>query len=391
MTDLHDLLDLSTNRIEAPDLVAGALAGARRRRTTRAGVFAGGLAAALVAGVIVVTQLGGSGPEGSGPITPPSVAPTTEALPTAPVTQSPWKPRNVAELSATADIAPVLPDVVEPPAVSPWLADDPVEAAVLAFWTEDSVSMLAVDGSWRSVPLEGDYHGVDLTRDGTRLVIPTRTGADVWDLPTGEMTRVDQPAGFVAVDDIYGGWRWVDDETLLLAGLSDGGGWLVDVAGGEVTQVPYPSSPMYWSVDDAGAVIEGPSDFETAQFVDWATGQPRRIDLALDEHLSTPMRANADTIATTRSYSVVILDRDDLSTRYELPFVDNNSNLVDGRMSVVALLADGTVLLQVPVYDELPDEFSWRLVSWTPGTGDIGVVSSGTGSVPQAYAVGLLG
>jgi len=96
MNELHDLLDLVTDRVASPDLAARALTRARRRRTAHRSVLAAGVAASILVGVAYVGEVsrheGGSTP----PVTPSTTSPTGTAHATlADITQPMWNPRDV--------------------------------------------------------------------------------------------------------------------------------------------------------------------------------------------------------------------------------------------------------------------------------------------------------
>ena len=355
MNELHDLLELSTDLVDRPDLAARALVGARRRRTTHRAVVASVAVAAVVAGVALAGSLGDRDGDTDVPIAPPSSV----------VIQGPFDPADVDKLPAAGDdVAPVLPDEIELPRVAPRLADEPMDAAVLAFFGEDGVSLLGAEGDWRSVPIDGIYGGAELSADGTRLAVTTETGADVWDLPTGERTRLDRPVDFPVTDENYGWWRWVDDQTLMLDdGREDEGGWLVDTESGDATPVAYPTS-LVNTVDPGGALVEVPE-------ADRLSG----------------IKADGELVVGVQDRSVVVADRDDLTPRTLLRFVDPDGNFTDGKMPVAAILEDGTAPLQVPAFSK---DFSGRLVAWDTASGDVSLVSRTVGSVPASYAVGLL-
>lgn len=378
MNELHDLLDRATDRLESPDLAANAMAVARRRRTRRRSVLTASGAAALVLAIALVGQLNRRDVDSAPPVTP--------SPPRTDITQGPWGPRDVDELPpAAADVAPALPDVVDPPVSATPLAADSVDAAVLSFRGNDDVELLATDGTWRSVPLDSEYGDSELTRDGTRLAVETETGVDIWDLPTGERTRLANPQGY-RPRDVYPIWAWIDNSTLLFDDPNPGG-WLVDSASGEATRVPYPFDSGSRTVDAAGVVVES-SDFgKPARLVDWAGEVPRWVDMTGIGRLST-IHADAETVVGTSGAKVVVANRVDLAPRHVLPLVDPEANYADGKLPIAALLDDGTLLLQVPVFG---DEFSWRLVAWDPRSGELTRVLRGAGSVPASYATDLLG
>ena len=391
MSELHDLLERATDLIESPDLASTALASARRRRTTYRTALAVGGAAALVVVVALVSGLNGRD-DSTPPVTP---SPTTSTAPTttkeatsllAEVAQPPWDPRHVDELPAAGSgVASAVPDVVNVPATASPLADDPVDAAVMIMRGETAIMLLAADGSWRSAPLPsaGQYGAMSLSPDGTRLGVETDSGVDVWDLPTGERTSVAYPNGYRASD--FTTWMWVDMSTLLFED-SDPGGWLVDWPTGLTTRVPYPEETFAATVDNDGGLVESQYFARPALFIDWAGGTRRQVDQPWRGEFVS-VRANADSVAGVTGQSIVVADRADLTPRHMLPIDDPEDNYGSGKLGVVALLDDGTVLLQVPVFR--PD-ISWRLVAWDPESGDLTRVARGNTSVPASYATGLL-
>src|SRR5690606_37034722 len=117
------------------------------------------------------------------PVAPSSPTPTDTST-TAPPTTAPeqpdsgekvwprWDPRDVDQLPAASDqVAPAIPDVIDPPASSPMLADDPVASAVLAVEQDGLVQVLGNDGGWRTVPIDGRWPVLTLSPSGTQLAI----------------------------------------------------------------------------------------------------------------------------------------------------------------------------------------------------------------------------
>lgn len=297
-----------------------------------------------------------------------------------------FDPRTVDALpAARPEVARLLPAVVEAPSSSPALADRPIEAAVLSIGGDDATHVLSVDGEWRSVPLPAVAGSVALTRDGTRLAVQFAHGVDVWDLPTGIRTRLPAPPGHRGSSDAS--WTWLDRDTLMLDGL--GPGWLVDAGTGAARRVPYPRGP--WTVDDQGAVIE--TDWDDT-LTDWATGEPRRLDMSHTGRLQM-FQASTDTIVGTSvspiGLAVQVVERSDLSPRHILRIRDDGQTTYgNGGLSIQALLADGTVLLRVLV-DPGP-RASIRFVAWDPESDDLRLVTRTRGVLPAwSVATGLLG
>src|SRR5690349_9087447 len=107
MTDLETLFELSTDKIESPNLARTALATARRRRTRRRGIVAAATAGVAVAGAVVVPQLVDRPVDRTPPTEQPTSTPSTpddESLGIAPpidpdVIQAVWDPTTVVDLT----------------------------------------------------------------------------------------------------------------------------------------------------------------------------------------------------------------------------------------------------------------------------------------------------
>lgn len=290
--------------------------------------------------------------------------------------QAPWDPRRVDDLpGADASVAPLLPEVVAVPARAPALADRPLPAAVLAVQDEDALHLLGTDGAWRWVrpPSPGDT--ASLTRDGTRLAVERGRGVDVWDLPTGALTRVRAPSEHRAWD--YSEWRWADDDSLLLDDLQDG--WRVDTITGVADRVPFPTGMSFgWTVDDAGAVIEVADPAAASVLTDWGGGVRRRLDMAPTGRLSS-IQVEGDTVVGTSfqhgGFAVHVADRIDLAPRAALRVRDVDANYSNWALRTVGIQDDGSVLLWVGVPGRTSID-GWRVVRWVPATGRLEVVTA---------------
>lgn len=221
MTDLRDLLELATDRVEPTGGAAGALTTARRRRRTRRGLAASAAVVVVVAGVALAGVLGQDSSDEPMPAPSPTPPPTRTAEPD-PVT---FDPSLVDDLPpAPAGLAPVLPEVLDvPTSATPALADDPVEAAVLTFARSDALKVLGVDGGWRHVPLPVEGGRVELSDDGTRLLVETAAGVDVWDVTTGAVrSRADRGSLWDESRgggmDVEVGWSDADDALAVTSG-----------------------------------------------------------------------------------------------------------------------------------------------------------------------------
>lgn len=316
MTDLRDILELATDRVEPTGGAAGALATARRRRRTRRGVAASAAVVVVVAGVVAVGQVG------NGPGVQPEPAPSvpTRNVDPAPTT---FDPRGVDDLP-TGELAPLPAELEVPTSSTPTLAEDPVEAAVLTFGRSDALKVLGVDGRWRHVSLPVEGGSAELTDDGTRLLVQTADGVDIWDVTTGERTSVPLPPE--PANEI--GWAWLDD-TLVVFDL--GRAWVVDEATG-----------------DAGRRIDRDVLWMVGVDVDWSEAD--------------------DSLAVSAPGGRLLVRDDDQAT------------FANGNLSAQALLADGRVLLRVglPRRDD-----GIRFVLWDPRTDALTLVMRTSEGLPD--------
>ncbi|GAB6987619.1 TolB-like translocation protein [Nocardioides pyridinolyticus] len=249
MTDLHDLLELATDRVEPTGGAAGALATARRRRRTRRG------AAASAAAVVVIGAIALGGRLGDGAPSEPEPAPPVET-----VEPVPLDPSRVDELpTAAPEVAPLLPDVLCVPDVAPRIEEEPMEAAVVSVDDDADVLLLGTDGRWHCVVVADRSRTAPvLSPDGTRLAVGVTGGFEAIDLATGERTFRTQEPDFdrtweMALPRVPAGWvlrpvAQLDDGTALLfvaPGPRTPGGWRVvhwDPATGGLAAVTRASS-----------------------------------------------------------------------------------------------------------------------------------------------------
>lgn len=384
MSELHDLLAQATDGIESPRLEQAALQTARRRRTRRRGAAAAAVASTAVVIIVIGAQVGGDH-QGSLPPAAPS-DPTPSAPETTPQHSEPivqrWDPRDVDDLPAAPDrIAPALPDEIDPPASSPLLADDPVDAAVLAVEQDGVAQVLGTDGSWRTVPLDGRYPIVSLSPDGTRLGIyylyagtdPEHDyGMTVHDLATGETRSVQPPAAFEPWD--YPDWAFVDEARLMLT--SGPQTFVVEIETGEAEAMLSIPRGLSRALDPAGNLLVS-ADFDQPNVLtDYAGSTPREVSMGRTGRLSR-IQADEDTVVGTtydgRPFNVVVADRETLTPQYRLPVLDTEANYSNWGLGPMALADDGTVLLRVAAIGRRVDGF--RVVAWDPTTGDLSIVS----------------
>jgi|GEM_PF-3373481 len=380
--ELSTVLHRATQSIDAPVLAARALRSAQRRRTRRRGAAAAVLSSALVVAVVVATQVGGG--TSVAPPTSPSQTPTAPTSPGLSRTEGPWDPRTVDDLPpARAGLSPTVPAVIDPPESSPLLADDPIGAAVLVVEQGDVAQLLGVDGSWRTVPLDQRYPGLELSPDGRRLAISYvggDAGATLYDVTTGDSRVQPFPEGYQPFDFSY--WTFADDDTLCLCGASEEI-YLVDAVTGAAQRQAHGADVF----DPDGAAVEADCCVGPQVLTDWAGGSPREVDLQLIGRPSS-ISVGLDTVAAT-SYDpgpleVVLADRSTLSPRATLPVRDPQGAFGDGGLSVATITDDGTVLLRVAVLGRDGDGF--RVVAWDPALGTLSLVSTNPVARQVAFA-----
>ncbi|WP_162799256.1 hypothetical protein [Nocardioides sp. 616] len=374
MSELHELMARATDRIESPRLEQVAWDTARRRRTRRRGAAAAVVTAALVATVVVGIQVADRG-DRLAPAPPSDQTPTSTPSPSATGSAEKvwpqWDPRDVDQLPAAPDrIAPAFPDVIDPPASSPALSDDPVGPAVLAVEQDGLAQVLGTGGEWRTVPIDGRYPVVSLSPQGTRLAVyygyddrvgVYDIGVTVHDLATGSSRTLEPPAGFEPRDDA--GWMLLDEETLLFSSGSQT--YAVAIDSGEAEEMSVPAG-VSTTLDPAGNVL-----------TDYAGGTPREVSMDRTGPLLR-IEADEDTVVGTtyddQAFSVVVADRQTLTPQFRLPVLDYDGNYSNWGLGPVALADDGTVLLRVAAIGRRVDGF--RLVAWDPAGGDLSIVTS---------------
>ncbi|WP_220138362.1 hypothetical protein, partial [Nocardioides massiliensis] len=238
---LRQVLERATDRIE-PSYAGTVLDLARQRRSRRRATLASLAAAAVVVGVVVgVTRMDGS--DRLMPADVPDPAPTASApAETHDPVLARWDPFTVVDAPVRET---VLPMDVEPPATAPSVLEQPIGAAVLA-WPEEGrdVRLLAVDGTWRSVP--GTVEAVSgtnrlvtpaLSHDGRLLAHPTDAGILVVDLAAGEQRTIAWPDPLAGPSDWPPELRWMPGEQQV-AVLHWRGTWLVGLDGSS-RRAPY--------------------------------------------------------------------------------------------------------------------------------------------------------
>lgn len=310
-----------------------------------------------------------------------------------PGTQPRWDPRKVDQLpTAPPGTVAGLPAVIDPPGAALALRDAPVEAAILAVNRHEHALLLSTAGAWRTIPIAGRYAGVALNPSGTRALLLDGDSDDdpvtVADVTSGEQRTIAYPSRYRGWD--YSGWRWLDDNALLLGARH--GSWLVDAVTGAAEHVGFPDVAVT-GVDDGGAVLESADWGHPRIFLDWRTDPPRETSMREVGRLAHVF-ADRDTVVGTsyegHPFAVIVADRATLTPRAVLPARDFEGNYSPGALRPIAIRDDGTVLLKVSVFGRHIDGF--RVVAWEPASGDLSIVSTTGLPIEQSvsFAEGLL-
>jgi hypothetical protein len=397
---LGEALHRATDSVAAPGLAPGALVAARRRRARNRGIVA---AAAAAAAVIAVSQLpGGTGTEQPvGPLTPtPTPSTTPSADPTLPLGTNPpvdpaaikprWDPFSVP----AAPLRPsVLPERLDPPDAPTAIADDPMDAAVIAWPEKDlDLRLLGSDGRWRSVPGTADavqgrlYEVVSpaLSPDGRQVAMSTNDGILVVDVTRGRSRTIPWPSGPLAEpSDTAPALRWLPGDQGFVV-LHWEGAWLVALDGAG-RKAPYGAAPAAQvAVDPGGDVVERRWDERDLRV--WRDGAV--VTRVLFPYWGERLVARHGRVALTGSGNglpgdtgPMVLDAATGELVAYAPIRDPDSAYSDnGHLSAVGFLDADTVLLKVgPIrFGEMDvGEESWHLVAWHLDSGAVERLTTG--------------
>lgn len=403
MSDLHDLLRDATDHIGPPALVEPALARARRTRARRAA--ATGLVATVLALGGVVWAVGDREPRADVSETPdpaPTSVPVPTTVPTDEAdmgTQPVWDPFAVVDAPRRAS---ALPERLDPPADPPSVLDEPLPAAVLA-WPQEgrALRLLGTDGEWRSVPGTESLSPESLrdvvtpaiSSDGSKVAFSSAAGLWVVDVAAGERTVLPWPDEIAAPTDTPSDVRWMpgDDAVLVLHWSTP---WVVGLDGSAEPASylgPYVGG---LAIDPDGPVLE--RDFETGELLEWRDGEvARRVDdggIAWGERAAAGHGLFAITggLGGGQYAGPVVVDASTGERVAYAPVRDRSSVYSDnGRLTALGFLDGDTLLLLVGPMDFRtmdPEEGEWHLVAWSFRSGDFELLTSG-GSQMHAIAV----
>ncbi len=190
MTDLHDLLDRATDRIEAPLLAAPALVAARRRRTRVRGAAVSVAVAGAVAAAILVPQRTTDVAPSPAPAPTPTPAPSYEPPALDAVTDGMVRDALDVEADYPDDERLPLPESLAPSGNDVGLTG-PAVAVVQT--VDGKVSALSPDGTWRSpanMP-DGRLFPESLASDGGALALRSESAMEVYSLFAGRAFSYD--------------------------------------------------------------------------------------------------------------------------------------------------------------------------------------------------------
>lgn len=401
MTDLKPLLDLATDELRGPDLTAGVLAEARRRRTRRRGAVAGLAVATTVAGVVLVPQMVGSDSDGERPSEQPTAGPTptmeepTPVLPPVPAdARHPvWDPATAAELPnyPIESLPTVL--ALEGSRSSPGNRAEPL---ALSRSAKDKLLLQYGGRAWYGLrrPADGgDLWDSALSRDGERIAVVGEGGLFWCDAvevcPSWE--RVDVPEGVV---DDSSRITWTRDSGRLIVTTRETG-HEVDLDSGLLVELRFLGGGAAFDVAPDGRLLVSPPASATITEFDGTNG-PSLGDGAAQAGGYTFIAAFEDAVVATRvtedgdagDDGLVVLERDDLTVRKFLPIEGDVRGMVErGELRPVQWLNKATVLFSVLE----PGTGTMHLVTWDLATWDEhGEENHGhVASYPASYDVSL--
>lgn len=386
MTDLRDLFDLATDRVEAPGGAAAALGSARRRRTARRSLAATATAVVLVTGVALAGRIGGDRSVEPAPVptsTPTTVVPAPPAIARS-VIQPVWDPRG-AEGLPVVELG--VPRVME--SLTPGTVTRPV--AVL----DDGARALLVSADGYSEELSlpdgmGEERTVSISPDGRRLVAAGASGF-FWRELDGEWREVAGVPGEARL-------TWAPDSSTLVAQ-----GWSravrIDLASDSVEDLPYLGGVLDIGIGADGRIVGTDPESVVEWLDDRELGRFRKGPL---EGLQSPVVSDASLAAArvnitwsgptreTDFDGLIAIDRETLETRgfVRVQVPDVGAGYGDlGAIKPLAWLDEDTVVFTV-LPDGAPKEY---LLTWNVETGELSRISCWLSSETAVFATDLLG
>lgn len=356
--ELHDLLDLATDRVESTGLAPAALAAAHRRRRTRRAVVASAAVAVVIAGAALAGRIGGAPSSEPEPAPSPSTAIAPEIA--ADRIQPVWDPRGaegqpVVELGVPRVMESLVPGAVTRPVA---VLDD-----------GSRTLLVSADGAYADLALPeglGAQRTVSLSPDGSRLAAVGLSGF-FWRSLDGEWQRVildeeDRVTG----EGITVTWA-ADSSSIVLRGS---GYVQVDLDTGEQRVLAGVREP----VPDA---LLGPLENLQRPIVGYSSIAAARANV------SWPEVRQADDYD-----GLIALDRGTLETRGFLRVPDQSGYYVDGGVLTPVTWLDGDTVAFTVLPKDAPKEY---LMTWDVETGEVSRVSCWSRSYDAVFATGLLG
>lgn len=404
-SELRDLLERATDRIDARDLAGSALDGARRQRVRRRASGVVMAVAATVTLAIGIGQLGSGSQRPDDPVDTPTSPPVPSPTPSAtagPATQPLWDPSSVTEEPWRSMGLPET--LVVPSSAGEPVASQPMDGVVVAWPQEGAdLQLLGTDGRWRTVPgtqdaVEGALYDTvrpTISSDGTRVAMSTNAGVLVVDVTTGEDTTIPWPDEIAQPWDTAPGLRWLPgDEGFVV--LHWRHTWLMDLEGGD-RRAPYRGGYVSIGVDPDGAVYQ--NDYDRRSLLTWRGDQ--RVGEAPFIQCERMVGGYGLVACTTGSLQPfrsgpVVVDPVTGEVVAYAPIKDRNSVYSDnGHLTALGFLDADTVLLIIGPADfrtrQIGEE-SWHLVSWDFRTGAFERITSGDSRMrTTAVAPELLG
>lgn len=390
-TDLHDVLSRASDSQDAPELVHRAVVTANRRRARRRSAVAVAVAAVVVGGVVLVPRIVTPSAD---PVKEPTSTPTPDAtvdLPDTDIASQPvWDPATIA----TASLRPTrLPEQIDLQAAQgPSIQDQPMSGIVAALQVSNSLRLLDLDGTWRTVPIaafEGPNFGVDditrpaISSDGTRVAIATPAGIRVINATTGTEDTIPWPARFAPPWDNPPSVEWQPEDNGFIV-LNPVEKWFVGPDGSS-QEAPYRSYSL--AVDPDGPVYE--HDFNARTLIAW-DGDQNLSEAPFPtqcERFAAGYGLVACTTGALQSRSgPVVADPTTGEILAYAPIEDPNARFSDnGGLTMLGFIDGDTLVMAVGPATfnggDIPEERF--LVSWQFRTGEFQRIATGNADIRQ--------
>jgi hypothetical protein len=390
--DLHEVLSRASEGLDSPELVPRAVDLANARLARRRGALAMAVAAAVVAGVVLVPRVAGPSPE---PVKDPAISPTPtpSVVDSDPATQPLWDPRTVGDAPLRPTRVPARLSLQDAQGSS--LDEQPMSGIVAALPEQSSMRLLDVDGTWRTVavePVRGASFGVDdvarpaISSDGTRVALATDAGIRVIDV-TGDERTVPWPERFSPPWDLPPNVEWQPgDEGFVVFDIARV--WLVGLDGSS-RAASYQSYAL--AIDPDGPIYQ--NDFENRTLLTWEGNEV--VDESPFVQCERMVARHGLVACTTGSLQFgrsgpVVVEADSGDVVAYAPIKDRHAQYSDnGGLTVLGFVDEDTVLMIVgpAAYTAHDVDIERHLVAWQFRTGELERISTGPGPDLRALAV----